>query len=292
MREIEFTVTESESGVTALEFLKSRGFSRRMITALKASCGLTRSGELLRTVDNLRAGDVLRVRIEESGGLVPNTEICAAVVFEDADAVVFDKPPFLAVHPSVKHYSDTLGNLFAARYGEIPFRPINRLDRNTSGLCLCAKNKLAAAALAGTAQKVYFAVADGCISESGRIDAPIDREEGSIIRRCVRADGKRAVTNYTPLLHAQGRTLLRITLETGRTHQIRVHLAHIGFPLCGDELYGGDMSAIGRHALHCGGMTFLQPLTGERISVSAPLPEDMCALLGLDGAEKDERIYI
>lgn len=279
-REIELIVTEREHGLSALEFLKGRGYSRRMIIALKNNGGLTRGGEVLRTIDMVRAGDRVRAVIREEGGLVPNPEITAPTAYEDEDAVVFDKPPYLAVHPSIKHYSDTLGNLFAARYGDIPFRPINRLDRNTSGLCLCAKNKLAAAMLAAAADKVYFAVVDGEIRESGRIDAPIEREGESIIKRCVRQDGKRAVTNYTPIRHANGRTLLRITLETGRTHQIRVHFAHIGFPLCGDELYGGDCSAIGRHALHCGEMSFTQPVTGERITVTSPLPEDMRRLLG------------
>lgn len=279
MRELELIVNEREDGLCALDFLKGKGCSRRTITALKAAGGITRGGEILRTVDRVFAGDRVRVVIEEAGGLAPNPDIDAPVVYEDEDAVVFDKPPFLAVHPSIRHYCDTLGNLFAARYGDIPFRPVNRLDRNTSGLCLCAKNKFSGAALSGTAEKVYFAVADGLITESGRIDAPIERESDSIIKRCVRPDGKRAVTNYEPIRRANGRTLLRITLETGRTHQIRVHFAHIGFPLCGDEMYGGDCGAIGRQALHCGEMSFVQPVTGERIALKAELPEDMKRLL-------------
>lgn len=279
-RVLELIVTEREHGLSALELLKGRGFSRRMIVTLKNTGGLTRGGSLLRTVDAVYSGERINVVLAEDGGLVPNAEIDVLVVYEDEDAVVFDKPPYLAVHPSIKHYSDTLGNAFAARYGDIPFRPVNRLDRNTSGLCLCAKNKLACPLLAETAQKVYYAAVDGEITQAGRIDAPIEREADSIIKRCVRADGKRAVTNYAPVRIANGRTLLRITLETGRTHQIRVHLAHAGYPLCGDELYGGDMSGIKRHALHCGEMTFSRPLSGERITVSAPLPEDMRALFG------------
>lgn len=279
MRELQFVVSAAESGMEAGAVLKGRGYSRRMIISLKQSGGLTRSGVLLRTVDRVSEGDIINIVLQDEGGLVPNADIPARVAYEDEDVVVFDKPPFLAVHPSIKHYSDTLGNLFAALYGDVPFRPINRLDRNTSGLCLCAKNKLAAGLLSGGTEKVYFAVVDRSITEKGRIDAPIDREEESIIKRCVRADGKRAVTNFEPLLNKNGRTLLRITLETGRTHQIRVHFAHIGYPLCGDEMYGGDCSAIDRHALHCGEVSFVSPADGKRITVSSELPPDMRRLL-------------
>ena len=279
MRELELIVSPAEDGLTAGELLKGRGFSRRVVVALKASGGLTRNGEILRTVDRVRAGELVRAALFEEGGLVPNPDVCASVAYEDEDAVVFQKPPFVAVHPSIKHYGDTLGNLFAAMYGDIPFRPINRLDRNTSGLCLCAKNKLAAGLLSGCAEKTYFAVVDGEITKGGRIDAPIERESESIIKRCVRPDGKPAVTLYEPISYSRGRTLLRVTLLTGRTHQIRVHFAHIGYPLCGDDMYGGDCSVINRHALHCGELRFVSPESGETIIVKSELPEDMRRLL-------------
>lgn len=275
-----YDVGAKESGTTALCFLKKRGFSRRMITFLKHSGGLTRNGALLRTVDALCEGDSVRVVLEDSGGLEPNPDIPAPTVYEDPDAVVYNKPPFVPVHPSQRHRGDTLGNLFSAQYPAQPFRPINRLDRNTSGLCLCAKNRLFASLSAQSLEKVYFAAVDGDIACGGTVSVPIAREDGSVIKRCVSPDGKPAVTHYEPILRANGRTLLRVTLETGRTHQIRVHFAHIGFPLCGDDMYGGDCSAIDRHALHCGCVSF-NTTAGLRVRVSAPLPEDIARLFGM-----------
>lgn len=279
-RELEFAVSAEDAGVTAESFLKRRGFSHRLITKLKSSGGLTREGALLRVIDRLNVGDVVTVRIEDKGKAVPNPVVKAAIAFENEDVVVFDKPPGLAVHPSIVHYDDTLGNLYAALYPESAFRPIHRLDKDTSGLCACAKNQLAAAALIRSAEKTYYAVVDGMITSGGRIDAPIGREDGSIIKRCVREDGQSAVTLYEPLLRKNGRTLLKIKLQTGRTHQIRVHFSYIGYPLCGDEMYGGDRTAIRRQALHCGKLRLKLPVTGEETDISSPLPEDIGRLLG------------
>ena len=279
MREIILTVSQEESGASALGFLKSHGFSKRIISQLKKTGGLTRSGAVLRSVDRVYAGDMVRVILEDGGGEEPNPDIPARLAYEDEDVVVFDKPPFIPVHPSIGHRRDTLANLFAALYGDAPFRPINRLDKNTSGLCVCARNRLAAAELNGRVSKVYYAVVDGDIERGGRLDFPIGRQDGSIIRRTVCAEGKPAVTLFEPVLRTGGRTLLRITLETGRTHQIRVHFSHIGFALCGDDLYGGDCSDIDRQALHCGEVSFVHPISGERITVSSELPQDMKRLL-------------
>lgn len=278
IRELEFAVSEDEHGESAERFLKKRGFSHKLITSLKASGGLTRGGELLRTVDILRAGDTVSVRIEDKGAVLPNPDVKAKIAFENEDVIVFDKPPDLAVHPSIVHYGDTLGNLYAALYPNSAFRPIHRLDKDTSGLVACAKNKLAAAVLSGRIEKTYYAVVSGEIAGSGEINAPIGRADGSIIKREVRADGQRAMTLYKPVLYKNGRTLLEISLRTGRTHQIRVHFAYIGYPLCGDEMYGGDRSEIRRQALHCGKMRFEAP-TGGLVEVESPLPEDIAALL-------------
>lgn len=278
MREISYTVPAEFDGVQAQVFLKSRGISRRVLTALKRSGGLTRGGGTLRTVDAVHAGEVITLRLD--GGetsVAANPELSADIVYEDEDVVVFNKPPFMPVHPSQRHHDDTLANLFAARYPGLPFRPINRLDRNTSGLCVCAKNQFAAAALSGSISKVYYAITDGT-PPGDTVDAPIGRLGDSVIERCVTPDGKPAVTHFRKIA-GERRVLLRITLETGRTHQIRVHMAHIGFPLCGDDMYGGDCTAISRQALHCGEVEFTLPVSGERITISAPLPEDMAAIL-------------
>lgn len=278
MREISYTVPAEFDGVQAQVFLKSRGISRRVLTALKRSGGLTRGGGILRTVDAVHAGEVITLQLD--GGetsVAANPELSADIVYEDEDVVVFNKPPFMPVHPSQRHHDDTLANLFAARYPGLPFRPINRLDRNTSGLCVCAKNQFAAAALSGSISKVYYAITDGT-PPGDTVNAPIGRLGDSVIERCVTPDGKPAVTHFRKIA-GERRALLRITLETGRTHQIRVHMAHIGFPLCGDDMYGGDCTAISRQALHCGEVEFTLPVSGERITISAPLPDDMAAIL-------------
>ncbi len=279
MRELKLTVPAEFDGVQAQVFLKARGFSRRALIRLKQSGGLTRNGELLRTVDVVRAGEELCVTLsDDSESAEPNAALNAPVIYEDEDIVVFNKPPYMPVHPSIRHRGDTLANLFAAMYPGLPFRPINRLDRNTSGLCVCAKNQYAASVLSGTLSKVYYAVTCGT-PPGDTVDAPIGRAGDSIITRCVTADGQRAVTHYERAGGSSVHPLLRVTLETGRTHQIRVHLSHVGFPLCGDEMYGGDMSEVGRHALHCGEVSFTQPVTGEKITLTAPLPEDMSELI-------------
>ena len=183
------------------------------------------------------------------------------------------------MHPSQNHYTDTLGNCFCAAYPGLACRPVNRLDRNTSGLCVFAKSAYAANQLQYHLQKRYYAVVEGVLTGSGTVSAPIAREQASIIIRCVRADGKPAVTHYRALQHNDKYTLLQLRLETGRTHQIRVHMAHIGHPLAGDTLYGGRTDAIDRQALHCGRLILpLVQKTGT-VTVGAALPEDMASLL-------------
>ena len=278
MREITYTVPQEYDGAQAQTLLKALGVSRRTLISLKRSGGITRNGAILRTVDEIHTGEEITLRL--NGGessVAQNPELAAEVLYENEDVVVFNKPPYMPVHPSQRHHNDTLANLFAARYSGLPFRPINRLDRNTSGLCVCAKNRLAAASLAGSLTKVYYAITDGT-PPGDTIDLPIGRQGESVIKRCVTSSGKPAVTHFQRV-SGERRSLLRITLETGRTHQIRVHMAHIGFPLCGDDMYGGDCSGISRQALHCGEVGFNLPVTREYVTVSAPLPGDMAALL-------------
>lgn len=277
MREISYTVPAEMDGVTAAVFLKTLGYSRRMMSNLKANGGLTRGGEILRTVDPVSAGDIVTVTTEDSSSMTANPALKAELLYCDEDVAVFDKPAGMPVHPSIKHPDDTLGNLFAAKFPNTVFRPVYRIDCDTSGLCVVARTRHAAAVLAGRIGKVYIAAVDGELG-SGEIDLPIGREEGSIIKRRISPDGKPAHTLYSAVKYGNGRSLVRITLLTGRTHQIRVHFAHIGFPLCGDELYGGDCGGISRHALHCGEVSFTHPVTGERIAVSSELPDDMTAL--------------
>ena len=259
---------------------KYAGISAQMIKRLKAvPDGITRNGQHLRTVDPVRSGDVILLHLPEACEHTPNPALHVPVVYESAQILVCDKPAGMPVHPSMLHRDDTLANWFAANYPECGFHLVNRLDRNTSGLCLIAKTVYAAHSLRSGAEKRYYALVKPGLHGSGTVDAPIAREQESVITRCVRADGKPAVTHYRVLQEAPDCTLLELTLETGRTHQIRVHMAHIGYPLLGDALYGGDLTQMQAHALHCGRMTLTDPATQEPITLEAPLRPEMQQLL-------------
>lgn len=295
IRDIEFTVGGTADGKTCGDFLRSAGVSRRTIIKAKGLAGgMTRFGKTIRTVDRVRTGDIITLRLKDESLITPNGSLYAPVAYEDEDAVVFDKPAGMPVHPSAGHRDDTLGNLFAYMYPDQTFRPINRLDKDTSGLCAVAKNSYAASVLNGNIAKVYYAAAEGnAVPEAPKdtlikwfgdangeyvIDAPIGRADGSTILREVRADGKSAVTRYTIIKENKSFRLARIRLETGRTHQIRVHFSAVGHPLAGDELYGGSRAAIDRQALHCGELSFASPRSGASVTVSSPLPEDIVKL--------------
>lgn len=255
---------------------RSQGFSRRLLTRLKQTDnGITRNGEPIRSIDIVQPNDIVILTAEDTGSLEPNPLLSVPIAFENEDVVVFDKPSGMPVHPSVKHQGDTLGNFFAAVYPNITFRPVNRLDRDTSGLCIIAKNAHAANRLQGRCEKVYFAAVHGLIGDEGTINAPIARERDSIILRCVREDGQPSVTHYRRIAQNEHYSLAEVHLETGRTHQIRVHFSHIGHPLAGDDLYGGCRDVIPRQALHCGVMRF------DGIEVRSPLPQDILGLFGV-----------
>ena len=276
MKEIRLIV-ESDKPLTLQSFLiGKKGVSKRLLTKLKRQeNGITRSGKLIRSVDMVSDGDEIVLRMEDTSLLEPNSALKVPVAFENESLVIFDKPGGMPVHPSIKHQGDTLGNYFAYRYPELTFRPVNRLDRDTSGLCIIAKDAHAAKLLQGSCRKVYYAAVQGLIQENGTINAPIARERESIIMRCVREDGQPSVTHYKRLDFSGRYSLAEVHPETGRTHQIRVHFAHIGHPLVGDDMYGGLCEDIGRQALHCGSMTFTEPLSGENITVHSALPADI-----------------
>ena len=239
---------------------------------------MTCNGTQIRSIDTVQQGDVIILRFEDESLLEPNPDMNIPVVFENERLIVFDKPAGVPVHPSIKHQGDTLGNYFAHRCPGLTFRPVNRLDKDTSGLCMIAKDAHAASLLQGSCTKVYYAAAEGVTPPEGRIDAPIARERESIILRCVREDGQPSVTEYKRLMCSSAHSLLEVRPLTGRTHQIRVHFAHIGHPLAGDDMYGGSLSYITRQALHCGSMTFHDPQSGDNITVTAELPDDITSL--------------
>lgn len=245
--------------------------------------GLLVDGRRAKTNQMLQAGQTVIVNLPAGDSGLPPCDIAVPVVYEDADATVLDKPAGMATHPTLNHPGGTLANVYAGdarRRGlDAVFRPVNRLDKNTSGLVLAAKTRYAAPLLADSVQKEYIAVCGGCVEpDSGLIEAPIARAEGTIIGRTVRADGAPSTTCFEVLARRQECTVLRVVTLTGRTHQIRVHLAHIGHPLLGDTLYGGDDARIARQALHCARMSFARISDGQTVTVDSQLPADMAAL--------------
>ena len=266
---VEIIIDARNDGKKLGEVLANKGVSKRLVTRLKRTPnGITRNGELIRTINTVSKGDIILLNECDEKRLDPNSSLQVPVLFEDDQLIVFDKPPFMPVHPSIKHQGDTLGNFFAYHCSELTFRPVNRLDRDTSGCVIVAKTQFAAKALQKSYQKVYYAICHGVFEQkSGVVDAPIAREQESIIKRCVRADGQPAVTHYEVINSTENYSLLRLILENGRTHQIRVHMAHIGHPVAGDDLYGGSRSDYPRQALHCGEVSFVHPISGKEISV-------------------------
>ena len=279
MRRIDFNVEPSYDGFTVEKYLMSvKGLSRRLITKIKYSEGIMVNDNVSRTVDIIKSGDNVSVIMEDEKCLEENLSLDIPIVYDDDDIVVFNKPFGTPVHPSIRHYNDTLGNYFSALFKGVSFRPVNRLDKDTSGLCVVAKNAFAAAELQKSVDKTYYAVVKGEPDEEGEINLPIAREDGTIIKRKVDEAGQEAITRYKSVMRKNGYTLLEIKLLTGRTHQIRVHFSHIGFALVGDELYGGDMSVIKRHTLHCKTLEFIHPVTKEKVVVDSEIPDDMAML--------------
>ncbi len=291
METLYFTIPTEYDGASVQTFLRQAcGFSYRTVVRLKHNeGGITVNGELRRSIDRVNAGEVLRLCFPEDAVRIDGADIPLNVVYEDEAVLVVDKPPYLAVHPSAGKPEPTLANAVVGYYAKrgmaLSFRPVNRLDRNTSGLLLAAKNPHVAYALAQKAEKTYVAIVLGELHGNGTINEPIRVKEGCCITREVGEGGKESITHYEALATNGEITVVRLRLETGRTHQIRVHMAWLGFPLAGDTMYGTDETVMPRHALHCAEMTFTQPLTGEKLSFVSTLPEDMKACLHAHGLE-------
>lgn len=277
MREISFKIDEKDNGRSIRSFLREFGVSASLLTQLKnTENGVTVNGEFKRTIDSLHKGDILEIRIENRGNMTRPAKMDVDIVYEDEDIVVFNKPPHLPVHESHTHIGDALSNFAAYHLGENgAFRAVYRLDNDTSGLVLVAKNKLAASKLARKIKKDYYAVVSGIVEEGGTIDKPIARCSSSLIEREVNENGKSAVTHYERVSVKDGNTLLKVNIETGRTHQIRVHMKYIGHPLLGDSIYGFDMTKISRQALHCKDIFFVHPITNREMHITCDFPNDI-----------------
>lgn len=276
MRKIKFLVDEKDNGKEIRDFLKDFGISSSLLTKLKQTeNGILKNGEFARAIDKLCSGDTLEIAIESKGHMPEPSNTEMDIIYEDEDILVVNKPPFMPVHESRNHRGDALSNAVSAHIKEdTAFRAVYRLDRDTSGLVLIAKNELAAAKLAGKIKKDYYAVVSGSFTGSGTINAPIKRLGESIIKRGVDENGESAVTHYEAVKAKDNFTLLKINLETGRTHQIRVHFAYLGAPLVGDTLYGAESSQINRQALHCKTIYFTHPITEKEMKLTCDFPDD------------------
>lgn len=277
---VTITCTSADDGKKVGDILREHGFSRKLITRLKRTQqGITVGGKTVRTIDRVSAGDEIIICENDLGATLPNSELNVGILFEDEHLIVFDKPPLMPCHESIKHRGDTLSNFFAAHCPGAVFRCVNRLDRDTSGCVVVAKSAFCANALQRSCEKVYFGITEKMSLAGGRVCAPIARERDSIIKRCVRDDGQYAATVFCVIQRNGDYALCRFLLETGRTHQIRCHMAHIGCALVGDDMYGSQNTSISRQALHCGEVTFTHPVTKQRLTITAPLPDDMKNLM-------------
>ena len=281
-----FQVKESENKMRLNIFLRHSGVSAALIKKLKfLPDGILVNGEKKNTDYMLSAGETVEINTTDED--MDSTVIVQSgpldIVYQDDCCMVVNKPYDVPCHPSFNHPTDTIANYFMGYWQEKGqakiCRVINRLDKNTSGLVLIALDPHSAEKLKGKVDKTYTAIAQGRFEKDhGIIDRPIARQQESIITRCVREDGQRAVTEYFVRKCDDNFTLADIKLHTGRTHQIRVHFSYIGHPLAGDDLYGGSIEHINRHALHCSRLTFPSPETGKTVDIQAPLPADMALL--------------
>ena len=289
MRRYAYIVPPQEDGRTLGALLASRlHLSRHRVSSLKFSGGILVDGQKAHTNLRVRAGQEIVVWLEDAPAALVPYDLPLRVPYRDDDLLVVDKPAPLPAIQSARQTGETLENAVYAYLGCPPrfvYRPVSRLDKGTSGLMPVALNAHMhdrMQRLQHTADYVreYLAVTEGAPPEdAGICDAPIGHAEG--VKRCVAADGKRAVTHYQVIRRADnGRALLQLRLETGRTHQIRVHLQHLGCPVAGDYLYGHALEELpGRFALHAAHLCFTHPLTGERVNLDSPLPDALQHLL-------------
>lgn len=292
-RTLTYKIKPSEEGLRIEQFLRGNGYSRQNLVELKKMKeSVLLNGIWVHLNDTLHTDDQLTIHIQEneSSEKIPPIEHPLDIVYEDEDIIVINKLAGMPIHPSQNNYYNSLANALAYYYqqkGEhFIFRCTNRLDRDTSGLTVIAKHMLSSNILSAAVRRhdihrEYLSIVRGNVTpESGTIDAPLSRKEGSIIERMVDFEnGERAVTHYKVIDHKNGHSLISLYLETGRTHQIRIHMKHIGFPLVGDYLYNPDMEYISRQALHSHRLKFTHPITGKTMEFVAPLPEDMQKIL-------------
>ncbi|MEF9942300.1 MAG: RluA family pseudouridine synthase [Lachnospiraceae bacterium] len=287
-----YNIQANQEPLTIQDFLKSLGYSHAIIANLKRTPnGILKNGIWARTCELLIPNDCLTITLIEvsvSHNIVP-VKLPLHILYEDQDLMVINKSSNTPIHPSQGNYENTLANAVAYYYAQkdepFVYRCINRLDRDTTGLLILAKHMYSASLLSHMIQhreihREYLALATGLVDKEGVIDAPIGRVEGSTIERKVDfLNGEFALTTYRRLAYKNGYSLVALTLATGRTHQIRVHMNYIGHPLPGDFLYFPDYTKIQRQALHSYRLSFYHPITHIWMEFHAPLPNDMLSIL-------------
>ena len=261
--------------------------SARLMHKLIVEKHVLLNGYIVDTRESVVKNDIVTINLdfEEDSENIVATTMKLNIVFEDEGLLILNKPAGIAVHPSILHYKDSLSNGVKFYFESIglkrKIRPVNRLDLNTSGLIIFAKNEYVQECLIKQMQsndlkKEYIAIVQGNFTELvGTINLPIARKDNSIIERCISPDGQKAITDYCVLKQFDDYSIVKCTLKTGRTHQIRVHMSAIGHPLLGDSLYGIESPLINRQALHSYKICFIHPVSHENMEFSCDLPDEM-----------------
>ncbi|MDU2685833.1 MAG: RluA family pseudouridine synthase [Paeniclostridium sordellii] len=282
--------TSEENSTLKSILLDKLNFSVRSLSKMKREQSVLVNGKFKKPSVNIEKGDLIEVKINEEMANFIQQDLNLDIIYDDFDLIMVNKPPFMVVHPTKSHVDNTIANGvtdYITKKGEkVKIRFVNRLDMNTSGLVIVAKNAYAHHTLStdmsnNKVEKKYITIVKGILeNDFGTIDEPIYRPEGDSIKRIVDDRGQRSVTHYKVLQRLNDATVLEVKLETGRTHQIRVHMNYIGHGIIGDELYGYvDESLINRQALHAYSLEFNQPRTKENLSFIAEIPDDMKKLI-------------
>lgn len=285
---LSYQIDKDEHYDNVLHVLKEQFLlSDRLITKLKKANKIYLNSLPTYTKKSVTVGDTVSVLIdfEEDNSNIVASNIPLNIIYEDDYLLVLNKPANIAIHPSILHFDNSLSNGVKFYFDKLglkkKIRIVNRLDRNTSGIVILAKNEYIQECLikqmkTNEFKKEYLDIAKGILeSKSGTLNFPIARKEGSIIERTVSSDGDSAITHYDVVKEFNNLSLVHIVLETGRTHQIRVHFSHIGHPILGDTLYGSPSELINRQALHSYKLTFIHPVTKKELILESSLPNDI-----------------
>ena len=285
---LEYVVKQEDINKTINKILEERfELSNRLFSKLIKNKRITVNNINIDTRQNAKIEDIIKIDLNynEDNSNIVSKKMALDIVFEDDGILLLNKPAGIAVHPSILHYEDSLASgvkyYFENSGIHKKIRPVNRLDLNTSGLVIFAKNEYIQESLIRQMKnniftKQYLAIVTGIIeNKKGIIDAPISRKENSIIERCVSETGQRAITEYEVIKNSKDMSLVKCKLLTGRTHQIRVHMAYIGHPLLGDTLYGTESTLIKRQALHCYKIAFIHPVSHKKLEFKIDMPKEL-----------------